>query len=352
MTTPRDIALLRIAAQRIAGDGCSATEVVRWLTAAQAQDFPGTLAAIALRTGEGTRAGVIAALDAGEVVRSWPMRGTLHLVTAEDLRWMLDLTAERTVATTLRRREQLGITPADLDEAARIAREALGGGRALVRDELLARWERGGLRPTQGRGYHLIFQLTQRQLLCYGPVRGSEPAFVLLDEWIPEPRRLERDEALGEWALRYFRGHGPATTKDFGWWTKLRAADVKAGVALARPHLERVEVDGIEYLMDPETPELLERCRKQARGLFLLPGFDEFVLGYGDRSAAVPPEFARRIVPGNNGMFLPTVVSGGRVIGTWKHAGSGRNRRAQPTPFTTFSATTEAAITACYRAYP
>lgn len=351
MTTPHDIALLRLAAQRIAGPGfATAADTVRWLTALQAQDYPGAVTSIALRTEPGTRHRVEAALNAGEVVRSWPMRGTLHFVLAEDLVWMLDLATKRVIAGAASRRAQLGLDTPTIEHARRLARDALAGGRQLHRDDLLARWDEAGLLTVKQRGYHLIWHLSQTGTLCYGPVRDGEQCIVLVDEWVPDPRRPEREEALGEWALRYFRSHGPATVKDFAWWTKLVAADVKAGLAVARPHLERIEVDGIEYLMDPETPALLDSCRSRAHGVFLLPGFDEYLLGYQDRGAALPAEFAQRIVPGNNGMFQPTVIADGRVVGTWKRTGRGSRQTVLATPFTSFPTPVRDAVPRLYAA--
>ena len=348
-----EIALLRLAAQRIAGPAfATATEAVGWLTAVQAQDYPGAVTSIALRTEPRARQGVEAALNSGEVVRSWPMRGTLHFVLAEDLPWMLELTAPRVVAGAATRGAQLRLDVATIERAGELATQALTGGRQLRRNALLAIWGNAGLLVPKERGYHLIWHLAQTGLLCFGPVRDGEQSIVLLDEWVPRRRRPERDEALGDWTLRYFRSHGPATVKDFTWWTKLLAADVRTGLALARPQLERLEVGGVEYLMDPQTPALLDSCRRQARGVFLLPGFDEYVLGYQDRGAALPAEFAERVVPGNNGMFAPTVVAGGRVIGTWKRAGRGAGQTALATPFTSFSPTVQDAIPRRYRALP
>jgi hypothetical protein len=111
---------------------------------------------------------------------------------------------------------------------------------------------------------------------------------------------------------------------------------VRAGLALARPALARIEVDGVEYLMDPGTPERLAADRGRAAGVFLLPGFDEFILGYQDRGAVLAAEFANHIVPGNNGMFRPTVVGGGRVLGTWARTGRGAKRTVTATPFREF----------------
>ncbi len=353
MTTGSELGLLRLVAQRIAGAGCTtAGEAVRWMGALQAQDYRGALASVALRTRNRTVDAVEGGLTAGEFVRSWPRRGTLHLVAAEDLGWMLELTAPRMLASTTTRRAQLDLDAPAVELAREVAVQVLQGGRQLRRKELFAEWEAAGLATTGQRGYHLLYHLAQTTTVCFGPVRGGEQLLVGVEEWIRRPRRLEREEALGEWAVRYFRSHGPATVKDFTRWTNLLAVDVRAGVALARPQLASITVDNTEYLMDPRTPELLDACRRRARGVLLLPGFDEFILGYQDRSAVLPAEFAAHIVPGGNGMFRPTVISKGRVVGTWKHAGSGARRGVDATPFTTFSDPLAKAIVRAHAALP
>jgi hypothetical protein len=353
MNTPHELTLLRLVAQRIAGPGAdSVRDAVAGLTAVQGQDHAGAVTSIALRTRARSRAAVDAALTAGEVVKSWPMRGTLHFVAAEDLAWLLALTGPRSFATQRARRAQLELGDGDLDRAREAAIGALSGGRELGRAGLLAVWEAAGLSTAGQRGYHLIVHLAQTGTLCFGPIRDGEQQLVLLSEWVPEPRRLERDEALGELAGRYFRGHGPATVKDFGRWAKLVAADVRTGLAISRPELEPLVVDGTEYLMDPLTPGRLEDCRQQARGVFLLPGFDEYMLGYGDRSAALAPEFADRIVPGGNGMFQPTVVADGRVVGTWRRVGRGPARRLELSAFEALPADVAAAVDGVYADLP
>lgn len=347
------IGRLRVAAQRLVvapgTDRPAPAEVVRWMTCLQGQDFPGVLASVALRSGS---TDVTAMFASREVVRSWPMRGTLHLVPAEDLHWMLSVTSERLLAGAATRREYLGIDQAILDTAESVAVEALEGGHSLSRADLLALWEPTGILEVPQRGYHLIWWLSQRGITCWGPVEDGDQHLVLLDEWVPRPRRLEREEALAEWALRYFRSHGPATRQDFQHWLGVTAADAKAGVAGAREHLEVVLLDGVEHLMDPQTPALLEAAREPAAGVLLLPGFDEFLLGYKDRSAVLAPEHFEKIVPGRNGMFRPTVVDAGRVVGTWKRAGSGRNLRIEAEPFEAYMPATEAALSGLFAAFP
>jgi len=337
MTTLHDIALLRLVAQRIAGPGLSTpADVVRWLTGIQAQDARGALTSVALRTAEGTRQAVEAALNAGEVVKSWPMRGTLDLVAAEDLPWILRVCAQRVVAGAVARHAQLDLDPPTLERARSLAVDALSGGKQLRRDDLLAVWNEAGVVTAGQRGYHMLGYLAQTGTICFGPIRDGEQRLVLVDEWIRHRRDLDREAAAGELAVRYFRSHGPATVRDFGRWGGLIAADVRVGLALARPLLSRIEVEGVEYFLDPDTADVLVTYRRQARGVFLLPGFDELIIGYADRSAVLPAAYADRIVPGGNGMFRPTVINDGQVVGTWKHTGRGANRTVTATPFVAF----------------
>lgn len=310
-----EIGLLRLVAHRVAGPRTDdVAGVVRHLGAVQAQDLPGALRSVALRTASRSRAAVVAACDAGEVVRSWPMRGTLHLVPAEDLGWMLPLGTPRARAQAARRRGELGLTDADIDLARELALPAVPATRA----ELFAVWEEAGLEPAKGRGYHLLAELAQTGVLCFGPMRdGTEPVIVDAARWVPAPRTLERDEALGEWARRYFRSHGPVPAAEFALWTTLPAADARTGVALARPDLAAMDVDGVEYLLDPAVPDLLAAHRREAAAVHLLPGFDEFVLGYRGRDDVLDAAERDRIVPGGNGVFRPTVVHRGRIVGTW-----------------------------------
>ena len=283
----------------------------------QAQDLPGALTSVALRTLQRTCAEVEQALARGDVVRSWPMRGTLHLVAARDLGWMLGLMTPRVLAGRHRRWTQLGLTDDDAERAQELAVEALAG-QQLTRAELMTAWEQGGVVTEGQRGAHLLSHVAMTGTLCFGPLRGKEQLVVLVDDWVPRPRVLDRDAALAEVAERYFRSHGPATLQDLVRWTGLTVRDARTGLESARPALATLRVDGVEHLMDPEAPELLARCRREARGVFLLPGFDELVLGYGDRSALLAPEHADRIVPGGNGVFRRTVVSDGRVVATWR----------------------------------
>ncbi|MFD1717816.1 winged helix DNA-binding domain-containing protein [Georgenia deserti] len=349
--TTAELGLLRLVAQRVAGPGLPRpADVVRHLTAMQAQAFPAAVEAVTVRTADRDPDAVVGALNSGEIVRSWPMRGTLHLVPAEDLGWMLDITGQRQTASSARRRAELGVDATVIERASTVATDALSGGLALSRDELVTLWREAGLIGPGQAGAHLLSYLAQRGQLVLGPVRDRRQRIVLTEEWITAPRRLVREEALGEWARRYFRSHGPATVRDFAWWTKLTLADARIGLDLARPELDRLEVDGTTYHLDPEVPERLAGLRRAARRPLLLPAFDEIILGYQDRSAVLTREEERLVVPGGNGVFRPIIASGGRVVGTWRREGARRDITIEP--FTTLRPAAQRAALGLIRQYP
>lgn len=272
---------------------------------------------IGLRVPGATLVDVNAAFDRGELVRSWTMRGTLHAVAAEDLAWILSLTGERTLKSMSRRRQELGMDLSTVEQAREVVVEALRGGRSLTRHALFAELDSRGISTEGGRGYHLLVALSVSGTVCLGPMEGADQAVVLGDEWIDAPRTLERDEALGEFARRYFTGHGPATLADFANWTKLPKSDCNIGLGLAGEGLEELVVEDVSYWMagglaDPGS------ASAPTRRVHLLPGFDEYLLGYRDRGAALDDGHRAAIVPGNNGMFRPSVVAGGRVVATWR----------------------------------
>lgn len=348
-TGRRRLAALRLAAQRIvASDLATPADVVRWMLAMQGQDWPGAKWSVGLRAPGSTEATVEAGFDSGDIVRSWPMRGTLHVVPAEDLGWMLSLTTARSVRSVAARRAHLGITEADVERARDASVAALAGGRRLSREALLVAIASGGASTAGQRGYHLLWYLAQTGTLVLGPVDGGQQAFVLLDEWVRAPRRLDRDEALGELACRYVRSHGPATVGDLVRWSGLTAADARRGLAACGDLLTTIEVDGATYHL---APEALDAGTADADHVRLLPGFDEYILGYRDRSAALAPEHADAIVPGGNGMFRSTIVAGGAVIGTWRRTVRARDVLIEPTLFDGASASHRDGLAEAARAY-
>ncbi|MBP2705453.1 AlkZ family DNA glycosylase [Microbispora sp. RL4-1S] len=294
-------------------------DVVTWLGAMQAQDLASGLWSFGVRLPGHTVGDVTSALERREALRTWPMRGTVHFVPARDAHWMLDLMGSRALAGAARRRQFLGLSDEVADRAVEVLGAALAGGGRLTRSQCMAVLAGKGIESAGQFGYHLLWYASQRGVLCIAPNIGNEQSFVLLDEWVPEPHRPDRDEALATIAVRYFRGHGPTTRQDFAGWTGLTMADVKRGIAAAGDRLAGVTVDGVEMYLDPAlldtAPAAMDGCE-----VLVLPGFDEYLLGYKDRSLMLADEHKAAIIPGNNGIFQATVVCDGRVVGTWKRS--------------------------------
>jgi hypothetical protein len=289
-------------------------DVVAWLGAMQAQDFRGAKWSVGLRAPGVSDATVEQALADRTIVRTWPMRGTLHFVARADVRWMLALLPPRVLAASKGRWQALGLNEKIFAQSRKVFRQALGGGKQLTRNEMYQALERAKISTAAQRGYHLLWRNAQEGLICLGAPRGKQQTFVLLDEWVPPAKPLEREEALAKLVLRYFVSHGPATVKDFVWWSGLTIKDAQAGLETNASPLTSEEVNGKTYWMarrmsaDPAPSPVVH----------LLPGFDEYILGYTERDPVLDPRHARRVYSGVNLLFNPTIVIDGRIQGTWK----------------------------------
>lgn len=284
------------------------------LFALQGQDLPGVLWSLGVRTGA-AQDQVRAAFDDAALVRTWPFRGTLHVLAAEDVHWILALTAERTVRSAARRLAELELDERTLERARDVAGEVLAGRRALGRRDLLSSFESAGISTAGQRGYHLLWHLSITGTTVLGPFDGAEQQFVLLDEWVSRRRNLDGDEALAELVRRYLAGRSPATTADLVWWSKLPVTAVRRGIAACGAELDQVEYNGADHWQPVRQHEGADSSRLQTA--VLLPGFDEYLLGYADRTAALAAEHAPLTVPGKNGVFKPTLVLRGKVAGVW-----------------------------------
>ena len=310
----QNIGTLRLQAQRVIGKKLNTPqEVVRWMGAIQAQDYGQALWAIGARLDGATIKDVEKAIADGAILRTWPMRGTIHFVPAEDAKWMIQLTASRMLAADRLRQKQLGITEHIIEHARGLFYKALKGGRRLTRPSMMQLLESQNIQTGEQRGYHILFALAQSGMICLGPLEGKQQTFVLLDEWAPKPRQLSREESLVILAKRYFTSHGPATIADFANWTKLTIADAKRGLEPNKHILASETINGVEYWRSPSTDSSNSNDQ-----VILLPSFEEFLLGYKDRTSVLDPIHIQQVVPGKNGIFHPIMVLDGRVIGGWR----------------------------------
>lgn len=311
-----DIAHYRLASLQIAKTRLSkAEEVVAFLGAMQGQDYQGSLWAIGLRLQGSLQTEIEQAINKGRIVRTWLMRGTLHFAAAKDLHWMLDLFASGLLKSGTSRDQRLGFDKTIYKRCEKILVKALQGHKQLMRDEIYSLLEQGGIQTSSQRGYHILWRLGLEGLICFAAYHGKQPSFALLDEWVPKAKSLSQAEAAAELAKRYFTSHGPATLQDFTRWSGLKVAEAKTALQEHSSSLIQKTMEGINYWLAPDV--ILAKNPTKAKA-YLLPGFDEYILGYKNRSAVLEDKFSGKIIPGNNGVFLPTLIIDGQVLGTWR----------------------------------
>ena len=331
----RNVAQLRLRNQHLAQQTFeNPADVVRWFGAVQAQDFAAAQWALGLRTKGAVLSDVQEAIVRREIVRTWPMRGTLHFVARDDVRWMLELLTSRVIRSASARHRQLELDDRVFARAEKVISKALLGGRQLTRPAVYEALGAAGIATRESRGLHIIGYLAMRRVLCFGAHAGKQPTLVLLDEWVPNAKSMPRDVALAELALRYFTSHGPATVQDFSWWAGLTLRDARSGAESARPQLVNETVDGISYWLSESrgSPR-----RSKATSAHLLPAYDEYTVAYRDRSAVLTAAFAKRVNAGG-GILKPVVIVDGQVVGTWNKAVQRNQVAVSVSPFTPISA--------------
>jgi hypothetical protein len=294
-----------------------ASEVVQSLGAVQAQDYSGAKWALGQRTHGGTDATIEREIDEGRILRTHVLRPTWHFVLPGDIRWMLALTAPRVEAATASYTRRLELDRKIFRRSNAVLTKALAGGECLTRTELKARLVRARVPvPTTQHLGHLMMQAELDGVVCSGPRRGKQFTYALLDERAPRAPSLTREEALLELTRRYFATRGPATPRDFAWWSGLTIADAKRGIALAGRELEVLTLGGQSFWTAADAP----RPPRAARVVHLLPNYDEYFIGFRDRSAIAERLGHSKVVTGGDALVPHVITIGGQLVGTWRRA--------------------------------
>jgi hypothetical protein len=281
-------------------------DVVRWSGAVQAQDYAGARWAIGLRAKDLTDADVERAFDEGTILRTHLLRPTWHFVTPADIRWMLALTAPRIHAANAYAYRLCELDASAFRRSRKVLERALRGGRARTRSELASILGREGIAAEGLRLAALMMDAELEGIVVSGPRRGKEFTYALLAERAPSARTLPRDEALAELAKRYFTSHGPATLRDYAWWSGLTVRDAKAGIEAVAPALDEEVIAGRTcWSLATKVPS--PRASATAH---LLPNFDEYLVAYKDRGPVVGSLSGE--------VFAHHFVIDGRLAGRWK----------------------------------
>ncbi len=318
--TNLDIAQRRLSNQRIAETPFKKPdEVVQWLGAVQAQDYAAATWALGLRLQSATSDDIELAFADGTILRTHVMRPTWHFVAPADIRWLLALTAPRVKAASAYWYRKLELDDAVFRRTNTALANALHGDKQLTRQELVVVLQQAGIAGDDlGRFTYIMMRAELDGIICSGARRGKQFTYALLDERVPPARTLDqdddRDAALAELARRYFTSHGPATLQDFVGWSGLTGADAKAGLEMVASYLLHEVIDGQTYWSATSTPS----AQDLPQTLYLLPNYDEYIVGYKDRSAVFDVSHTKKLDARGNILFNHMIVLDSRVVGTWK----------------------------------
>jgi hypothetical protein len=304
-------------------------QVVAALGAMQAQDFPAAKWGIGLRAPGCDSDSVEDAFNAGTILRTHVLRPTWHFVAAEDIKWILELSAPRVHAANAYYYRQSGLDAKLLARSCAMMSRVLEGGQFLTRAELAVSLKRAKVSADGLKLAYIMMHTELDGVITSGPRRGKQFTYALLSERAPQARSLDRADALAELTSRYFTSHGPATIRDFVWWSGLTVKDAEAGIEAARPKLHHDTVSGRVYWSGTT------RAAAPHKGCtaLLLPNYDEYLIAYKDRGAVVDSARAANIVARSNGAFPHHLVIDGRLAGSWTRTLRGNSVLIEVAPY-------------------
>ena len=308
------IATTRLFSQQIAAPKFTTVKkIVGWMGALQAQDYEMVKWAVGVRLPNATEREVDDAINRGEIIRTHLLRPTWHLVSADDVYWLLALTSPHIKAKLKSRQKSLGLTGDIISKSFVVLENALREGVKLPFDELEAMLAGAGIATGDNRAYHLLVLAELDGIVCSGATQAGKPTYALLEERVPKTQPLVKEEALARLAERYFFSHGPATLRDFIWWAGLPVGDAKRAIEITKSDLISETIGSQTFWL----AESASSAKTEHEFVCLLPAFDEFIIGYNDRSASLPDKNFSKAVS-SNGVFRPVIVVDGQVVGLWK----------------------------------
>jgi len=321
-------------------------DVVEWFGAMQAQEYEPARWALGLRLRDGiVDADIRRAFDAGRILRTHVMRPTWHFVTPADIRWLLELTAPRVHRIMSYYNRALGLDARTLTRGTGVIERALGEGRHLTRPELAEALQRARLPMIKDRLARVVMHAELEGVVCSGRRREHHFTYALLAERAPKARRLPRDEALATLGERFFRSHGPATIRDFAWWSGLTMAEGKRATEMIRAR--RAVVDGLTYWTIEGSPRRAGRIQP----VHLLPIYDEYVVAYRDRKAVPHGPSTVGSFSTDPVIFRHALVIGGQIAGTWRTTRSTKGVMVQAVPLRRLNSSERQAIDAAVQRY-
>jgi winged helix DNA-binding protein len=298
----------RLTAQLLSGPPArDPVAVAERLLAVQGQDPRGARLAVRARSEGLSAADVDRALtEKRSLLITWVNRGTLHLVRSEDYPWLLAVTAPPLRTGSARRLEQEGVPAGDAERGIATIEAALADEGPLSAEQLRARVAATGVRAQGQALYHLLFRASLDGLLVRGPMVEGKHAYVLVRDWLGEPKPVDRDKALAELARRYLAGHGPAGDRDLARWAGLPLRDARAGLGAVSSELNDLGDGLVDLRKRPPGAELPPPR--------LLGPWDPLLLGWTSRADVLG---AHKQLVTVNGIFRPFALVRGRAAASW-----------------------------------
>ncbi|PZF83753.1 winged helix DNA-binding domain-containing protein [Jiangella anatolica] len=299
-------------------DAATPGEVVAWFGALQSQDYHPAKWAVGQRLGGAvTDAGLDRAFDDGELLRTHVLRPTWHFVTPDDIGWLLALTGPRVHVLNGYAYRQFDLDDAVLRRGTEVIAGALAGSTYLTRAQVGDVLASAGIVAERFRLAYILMFAELEGVVCSGPLAGKQHTYARLDERAPNARTLDRDAALAELTRRYFTSHGPATVKDFAWWSSLTRTDIAAGLALAGDALESHEVDGVTYWAAAGTADGPGAGDVDETAVHLVQAYDEYLVGYTESKRLLD---LSGVAAGTrlDGAANSVLLLGSQVAGRWR----------------------------------
>lgn len=325
---------MNICANRLINQGLvspqltSAQQVVQHFGAVQAQEYLPTKWGMSLRMPTATNAGIEAEITSGNIVRTHVLRPTWHFVNAENIRWLLKLTGPRVHAINAYMYRQEELDNKIFSKCNSLIIKLLQNNNHFTRDEIGVELAKKKIFAEGFRLSYIMMQAELEGIVINGVMKGKKHTYALLEERIPKVKTISRQESLAKLTNMYFTSRGMATIYDFATWCGLTIADCKTGINLNKNSLNSIKNNDQDYYFSGSLVE------KISDTLFLIPIYDEYIMGYKDRTALINPKFAGKKIA-----FLNMIIFNGKIIGSWKATSSTKSMTIEYSPFEQFTKT-------------
>ncbi len=315
-------------------------EIVSWMGAMQAQDYNMAKWAIGTRLPNSTNKQIEAALCKGDIIRTHILRPTWHFVAKEDIHWIMRLTGPRVKQILTTYDKYLEMDKKVVSKSHPIIQKALEGGAHLTKEEIGEVLDGAGVKLADGRVLgHILFHAEIESMICSGAIKNKKQTYRLLDELVAPPKKFDKDKALEKLARRFFTSHAPATLQDFTWWSGLTGTDAKKALEMIKTDFICEEIDGYTYWFNND----FKKFEIDKNIAHLLPAFDEYVVSYKDRKDIFEHGNYSKVIS-TNGIFKPTVMVNGQVVGMWKRTVKSKKTTAELELFRTLDKAAKGAL--------